>query len=169
MAGRSSPLGRIMQLVALLAPAVILLLAVCYDRLLWVMEQAFSKAGQPGAETVASVATGSVFSSALANTAWLTAKVLMVIERSLSLCPDWAVASSMGLLLLVISGFALLVLYGAAARVRHLGWAASDEEPEPSRPTPLAGAFMQAGPSIPWCGALPCRHAPHPHRAGAGC
>ncbi len=124
---------------------------------------------QPGAETVASVATGSVFSSAMANTTWLTAKVLMVIERSLSLCPDWAVASSMGLLLLVISGFALLVLYGAAARVRHLGWAASDEEPEPSRPIPLAGAFMQAGPSIPWCGALPCRHAPHPHRAGAGC
>ncbi|MCF3594637.1 ABC transporter permease [Rhodobacteraceae bacterium LMO-12] len=67
-----------MRRAALVAPAVILLLAVCYYPLLWVIVQAFSKAGQPSLDTIVSVGSGPVFSSAILNTAALTAKVLIV-------------------------------------------------------------------------------------------
>lgn len=67
-----------MQRLALMAPAVILLLAVCYYPLVWVTAQAFSKAGQPSAETFFAVASGTVFSSAIGNTIQLTATVLLV-------------------------------------------------------------------------------------------
>jgi len=63
---------------ALKAPAVILLLAICYYPLAWVVAQAFTKAGQPSPETIVSVATGQVFLTSMWNTAYLTLSVLLV-------------------------------------------------------------------------------------------